>query len=328
MSVDRLLRVLVIDDEPQVCRLFVSAASRLDLDVATAGTGTSGLALTRDRTFDVILLDLRMPGMSGLAVLKALRAGGNCTPVVIYTAFPDADSAFEAGRWGAVQYLEKQRGLHALSEALRDAAGLRHAPQPVARRVDRLDRLQSPWTRARAWAGARIHGEATQAAGDLLNVFIEASLDVETTLAQFALLTSVVRAALAGPSSLGAAQELLAGATAAPGDHEGESLAVRLLVPFATPLGLREEALGRDLAMDTSTVRRHLWDLFRCGFHALRWAALIRPAVGPVARSSEPIGNVAINCGCGTDAGLRQFHRAWANALGVTASEFRDRCVQ
>jgi len=333
--IHRQLRVLVIDDEPGVCRLFMSAASRLDLDVTTAGSGSTGLEHTRERTFDVIVLDLRMPGLSGLAVLQALRAEDNWTPVVIYTAFPAPDSALEAGHWGAVRYLEKRTRLAAVAEALREAAALPAMPPPAVRRVQPSPRPTSAWMRASAWAGTQTNGEATElataASGDILSLFIEASLDVDgTTLPQFALLATVVRAALADPRTLrAAAQELLAVAAAATAlsDEAQKPLAVRLLVPFANPLGLHEAALAYDLGMDTSTVRRHLWHFFGCGFHELRWAALIRPGVVLAARSLEPLGNIAIDCGCGTDPGLRQFHRAWTRVLGLTAGEFRHRCA-
>lgn len=335
VPIHRQPRVLVIDDEPVLCRLFMSAASRLDLEVTTAGSGSTALILTRELTFDVIVLDLRMPGMSGLAVLQALRAEGNRTPVVIYTAFPAPDSALEAGHWGAVRYLEKRTPLTAVAEALREAAALPAMPPLAARRVQSPPGPTSAWMRASAWARTQTNYDATlletAASGDILNLFIEASLDVDgTTLPQFALLATVVRAAFADPRTLrAAAQELLAVAAAATAlsDEVPEPLAMRLLLPFANSLGLHQAALAHDLGMDASTVRRHLRHFFGCGFHELRWAALIRPGVLLAAKSIEPIGNIAIDCGCGTDRGLRQFHRAWARVLGLTAGEFRHRCA-
>lgn len=214
---------------------------------------------------------------------------------------------------------------------LREAAALRPAvaPEPAAPAV----RI---WTRARAAALGHVErgvpGSVPAAEVDFLNLLVDASLDRDdTTLAEFAVLAALIGQVLAAPTGIrAAAQEFLAvGNTAtALGEHRRDPLAVRLLAPFARPLGLREPDVAGEVRVDASTVRRHLWDLFGCGFNDLRWAALIRHAIAPAARTTVPIGSIAIDCGCVALSAERQFHRAWLKVPDLPAGEFGDRCAR
>jgi two-component system alkaline phosphatase synthesis response regulator PhoP len=83
-------RILVIDDEEPVREVFVLALSRIGYTVETAADGESGLAKAEAQPPDLIFLDLRMPGMDGVAVLRRLQRPGGCckgVPVCIVTAF-------------------------------------------------------------------------------------------------------------------------------------------------------------------------------------------------------------------------------------------------
>lgn len=75
--------------------------------VRCAFDGQTGLDLAKQQQYEVILLDRRVPKLSGDQVLEQLRRSGNLTPVVIMTGFPDVDSAFHAGRLHATSYLTK-----------------------------------------------------------------------------------------------------------------------------------------------------------------------------------------------------------------------------
>ena len=82
------VRILVIDDEPLNCKLIRSFLAGDGIEVLEAGEAGSGLSLARSETPDLILLDLKLPGMSGLEALAALRADGATRdiPVVILSA--------------------------------------------------------------------------------------------------------------------------------------------------------------------------------------------------------------------------------------------------
>jgi DNA-binding NtrC family response regulator len=103
-----MARLLLVDDNPnlilkQVQRVFDAA----DHEVAAALTGEDGVRQVADRAPDVILLDLRLPDLSGLEVYGRLRQVDARIPVIFITATNDADSAIEAMKQGAFDYLFK-----------------------------------------------------------------------------------------------------------------------------------------------------------------------------------------------------------------------------
>jgi DNA-binding NtrC family response regulator len=100
-------RVLVIDDEESirtVCRQLLESAG---YSISTAQDGEQALEKIRQESFDVALLDLRMPGLPGLEVLKRLKQESPNTAVIIITGFATIDSAVETIKSGAYDYLPK-----------------------------------------------------------------------------------------------------------------------------------------------------------------------------------------------------------------------------
>jgi DNA-binding response OmpR family regulator len=79
-------RVLVVDDEPGMRRALHRGLTAEGMDVVTASDGPSGLRAAMTGTFDVILLDIMLPGLSGYRVLQRLRAAGVGTPVLMVSA--------------------------------------------------------------------------------------------------------------------------------------------------------------------------------------------------------------------------------------------------
>ena len=100
-------RILIIDDD----RAFRVGTGALLADegyeVEAAPSGNEGLEKLRDEQFDMVLLDLRMEGRTGLSVLEELRQGGNDVPVLMLTGFATVDSAVAALKLGADDYLTK-----------------------------------------------------------------------------------------------------------------------------------------------------------------------------------------------------------------------------
>ncbi|MCK7527024.1 MAG: response regulator [Ignavibacteriales bacterium] len=80
---------------------------RAGYEVTTAADGKEGLALVLEHAFDLVYSDIRMPDMSGLELLKVVHAKFPELPVVLFTAQPDLNSAVEAVRSGATDYLMK-----------------------------------------------------------------------------------------------------------------------------------------------------------------------------------------------------------------------------
>jgi two-component system, NtrC family, response regulator AtoC len=100
-------RILVADDDDVARELLVEVLSREGYAVAAASGGEACLELAEGQPFDLALVDLRMPDLDGLKVLERLTAGQPDLPVIILTAFATMDTAIEAIRAGAYDYLSK-----------------------------------------------------------------------------------------------------------------------------------------------------------------------------------------------------------------------------
>jgi DNA-binding response OmpR family regulator len=104
---ERLSSVLIVDDEPSIRLMFRTALQRAGIATSEAGDGLSALARLRESRPDVILLDLKMPGMDGMETLRRMRQADDDTSVVIVTAHGSIPDAVAAMRLGAVDFLTK-----------------------------------------------------------------------------------------------------------------------------------------------------------------------------------------------------------------------------
>ncbi|MFL5303408.1 MAG: sigma-54-dependent transcriptional regulator, partial [Anaeromyxobacteraceae bacterium] len=102
-----MIRALVIDDEPNIRATLALCLTQLGCFVAAAATGAAAVEALRARRFDLALLDLRLGAEDGLAVLPRLLALRPDLEVVVITAYSTVDSAVEAMRRGAKDYLPK-----------------------------------------------------------------------------------------------------------------------------------------------------------------------------------------------------------------------------
>jgi len=99
--------ILIVDDEASLRQMMARVLQRAGYEVTTAANGKDGLALVSEQLFDLLYLDIRMPDMNGLEVLKTVHTKFPDLPVVLFTAQPDLHSALEALRRGATDYLLK-----------------------------------------------------------------------------------------------------------------------------------------------------------------------------------------------------------------------------
>jgi two-component system KDP operon response regulator KdpE len=106
---DTKKKILIVDDEPNIRQLFVDTLSAQGFECLTAQNGLEGLNLSLTASPDIILLDLRMPEMDGLAMLRELRKkeSGKNIPVIILSTVNDEKSVSEALQWGVSDFLEK-----------------------------------------------------------------------------------------------------------------------------------------------------------------------------------------------------------------------------
>jgi response regulator RpfG family c-di-GMP phosphodiesterase len=101
------LRVLLVDDNASVLRFLASAFSSHNCQVTTAGTAEQALEQLGDDPFDLVVSDIKMPGLSGLDLLRAVKGKQPSTPVVLITGVPSVNSAVFGLRHGAYDYLPK-----------------------------------------------------------------------------------------------------------------------------------------------------------------------------------------------------------------------------
>lgn len=99
--------IFVTDDEPALRNALVKRLSRLEHRVRAFETGADLLAAVEHEAPDLILLDLKMPGMTGIEVLEALRAKTRDTLVILLTAYGTVEEAVEAMKMGAYDFLIK-----------------------------------------------------------------------------------------------------------------------------------------------------------------------------------------------------------------------------
>ncbi len=113
--------ILVIDDEEAI-RLFLSATlSDEGYEVVTAATGGEGLAVAKDRAPDLVLLDLMLPDMSGIQVLGGLKSALPHICVVMITAYRETDTAVQAMKLDAFDYVNKPINLDRLMKVVKQA---------------------------------------------------------------------------------------------------------------------------------------------------------------------------------------------------------------
>ncbi len=103
----RPMKVIVIDDEKNLRESIAAFLATEDMDALTAGSGEEGRALLEQERVDAVVVDLKMPGMSGLDFLAWLREGGPSVPAIMISAHGDIRDAVEAMKRGASDYLVK-----------------------------------------------------------------------------------------------------------------------------------------------------------------------------------------------------------------------------
>ncbi len=101
------MKVLIIEDEEKVAHFISQGLKEEDYEVDIAYDGNQGMVLIKDNTYDIILLDLMIPGIDGLQLLKTIRSWGNNTPVLIITAKNSKEDVVKGLDTGSDDYLTK-----------------------------------------------------------------------------------------------------------------------------------------------------------------------------------------------------------------------------
>jgi len=137
------IRLLFVDDEEEFLHTMKGRLEMRGFEVTTVSDGEEALVLANAKPFDVALVDLRMPGLSGRAVLDELKRQHKLLEVIILTGHATIDSAVECAKLGAHSYLTKPYDFVELLSVLRGAyeQRLRRKFQHDQKRQEELTRL-------------------------------------------------------------------------------------------------------------------------------------------------------------------------------------------
>ncbi len=114
------MKILVVDDEPSICELLSEFLSLLGYQVFTAGNGGEAVSRFKEKRPDIVLLDIKMPGMSGIDVLRKIKEHDSEAKVIMVSAFGDIDTVRTTLKMGAFRHLEKPVDLELLKKTLID----------------------------------------------------------------------------------------------------------------------------------------------------------------------------------------------------------------
>jgi DNA-binding NtrC family response regulator len=117
-------RILIVDDEAAQRELLEGFVAPLGFEVSCVGNAEDALQHIRDEPVDMVLLDVRLPGMSGLDALPEIRGLSPELPVLLITAYGDLRQAIAAVKGGAVDYLVKPVDLNELEVVIVDTLGI------------------------------------------------------------------------------------------------------------------------------------------------------------------------------------------------------------
>ncbi|CEP68411.1 Signal transduction response regulator, receiver domain [Moorella glycerini] len=112
---------MVIDDQPGVRRLICEALKQAGYNLCVATEGREALEKIASEAPDLVILDIKMPGMSGVEFLKELRRRSFVTPVIIITAYDELDLVEQASKYDARYFLQKPFDIQQLYRLVRGA---------------------------------------------------------------------------------------------------------------------------------------------------------------------------------------------------------------
>ena len=106
-SPEAIANILVVDDEETICSLFLNTLEEVGHKVTIASESSKGLELVKDQDYDLVFLDLKMPGMDGAELFRQIRLTKPELPVTIITGYPNSDLMMKALAYGPFGVMKK-----------------------------------------------------------------------------------------------------------------------------------------------------------------------------------------------------------------------------
>lgn len=114
-------KILLVDDEDSIRLVYEEEFKEEGYEVIAADNGTDALALFKNDTPDLVILDIQMPGMSGIEVLRRMKTIDSSIPVILSSAFPEFKQ--DLGAWASDEYVVKSSDLDQLKSVVRRYIG-------------------------------------------------------------------------------------------------------------------------------------------------------------------------------------------------------------
>src|ERR1700704_1928595 len=176
--------ILIVEDEAKMRRLLELNLGEDGFTAFSAGDAESGLKLLREDSIDLVVTDLKLPGMNGLEFLQAIKHQNAALPVVVMTAFGSVETAVEAMKAGASDYvlkpfslaemrmvIHKELDVHNLREenrSLREALGKRYAHPNIVARSPKMQEVLATMDRVAPTNSTVLRGGETGVGKDLI----------------------------------------------------------------------------------------------------------------------------------------------------------------
>jgi DNA-binding NtrC family response regulator len=135
------IRVLLVDDEEQFLATTKVLLEKRGIETHTAASGAEALRILEERPIDVVILDVKMPGMDGVEVLRLIKQYGYLVEVIMLTGHAAVDSAVEGLKLGAFDYVMKPCDIPDLLAKIREAFDSKAAKE---RRRSKASREEGP----------------------------------------------------------------------------------------------------------------------------------------------------------------------------------------
>ncbi len=136
-SEERQARVLLVDDEVVFTTNMSKILSRRGFEVRAVNDGESAIEAIEDEEYDVVVLDLRMPGMDGIAALKVMKRKRPLLEVIILTGHGSVESGIQGMNLGAFDYAMKPIQINELQEKIEEAFARKLLQEKTARKSER-----------------------------------------------------------------------------------------------------------------------------------------------------------------------------------------------
>ena len=165
MGIPAGLKIVIVDDEQAVLLTLEALLTRHGYAPRVAHSGTAGLSLVRKTEPDLVLLDLGLPDMDGLEVLRQIKSEWPQMPVIILTANDSLSNAVESIKQGAFHFISKPYSVEELlslitraveqRQLLREAESLREEKQQLSKRLEKAERQLAPVAQSRSMRNVR-----------------------------------------------------------------------------------------------------------------------------------------------------------------------------